>query len=209
MPIPTPFHERTSALCTSYRWKEWAGYHAVCSYDTCHEAEYAAFRHAAGMLDVSPLKKYEVTGPDAAAFLAFVMTRDITKLKVGRVTYSCFCDEHGKVIDDGTVARLEENHFRVTSGSPALAWLLRNTRGFTVEIVDSTEDLAALAIQGPTSQAVLEAALDANLELGFFRVAKGNIAGVEVEISRTGYTGDLGYEVWIDPDACRTRCGTC
>ena len=197
MPVPTPFHERTSALCSSYRWKEWAGYYAVCSYDTCHEPEYAAFRHAAGLLDVSPLQKYLVTGRGAAGLLAYVMTRDITRLKVGRVTYTCFCDAHGKVIDDGTVARLEENTFRVTSASPALAWLERHSRGFSVEITDQSESIAALAVQGPTSRAVLENALGAELQLPFFRIAAGNIGGIEVEISRTGYTGDLGYEVWV------------
>lgn len=197
MPVPTPFHERTAKLCTSYRWKEWAGYHAVCSYDTCHEPEYAAFRHAAGLLDVSPLQKYRVAGSDAARLLAYVMTRDITRLAVGRVTYTCFCDERGKVIDDGTVARLDDETFRVTSASPAYAWLSRHTRGFTVEIEDQSEAIAALAVQGPTSRAVLEEALEAELKLPFFRVAAGAIDGVEVEISRTGYTGDLGYEVWM------------
>ena len=109
MPIPSPFHERTQALCTSYRFKDWAGYCAVCSYDTTHEREYFAFRESAGLLDVTPLYKYEVYGPDAAALLARMMVRDVGKLKVGRVGYSCWCDDDGKVIDDGTIARLDEH----------------------------------------------------------------------------------------------------
>lgn len=200
MPVASPFHARTQALCTSYRWKEWAGYHAVSSYDTCHEAEYAAFRHSAGLLDVSPLHKYEVTGPGAQSMLAWVMTRDIGKLKIGQVTYTCLCDEAGKVIDDGTVTRLGEERFRVTSASPCLWWLLEQSRGFDAVISDTSESTAALAVQGPTSRAVLENALDANLELPFFRAASGQIDQIEVDITRTGYTGDLGYEIWVAAD---------
>ncbi len=197
MPVPSPFHDRTAALCTSYRWKEWAGYYAVCSYDTCHEPEYFAFRNGAGMLDVSPLKKYEVRGQDAADYLAFAVTRDIRKLRTGRVTYTAFCDQHGKVIDDGTVARLEDDRFRVTAASPTMWWLERHSRGFDVAITDTSETTAALAIQGPTSRAALEAATDSALEMRFFGIAPARIAGVDVEVSRTGYTGDLGYEVWV------------
>lgn len=200
MPVPSPFHERTAALCSSFRWKEWAGYHAVCSYDTCHEPEYFALRNAAGMLDVSPLKKYEVTGPDAAEYLAFVATRDIRKLRAGRVTYTAFCDPHGKVVDDGTVARLEDERFRVTAASPTMWWLERHSRGFDVAVADTSESTAALAIQGPTSRAVLESATGSMPELRFFGIAPARIAGVGVEISRTGYTGDLGYEVWMPAD---------
>jgi aminomethyltransferase len=197
MPLPTPFHERTAALCTSYRWKDWAGYHSVCSYDTSHEPEYFAFRNAAGLLDVSPLKKYVVRGKDAAALLAWVMTRDIGKLAVGAVTYTCLCDEHGKVIDDGTVARLGDDLYRVTTASPALWWLMRQSRGFAVDIEDTTDTTAALALQGPMSRAVLERAIQRSLDLRFFRIAAARIAGITVEISRTGYTGDLGYEIWV------------
>jgi len=202
MPVPTPFHPRTSALCTSYRWKDWAGFYAVCSYDTNHDREYFAFRHAAGLLDVSPLFKYRVEGSEAAEFLSFVMTRDIRKLKPGQVTYCCFCDAQGKVIDDGTVARLGESAYRVTSASPSLRWLQEHARGFAVDIQDESESIAALALQGPTSRDVLRAAasgidLDA---LRFFRIAPAGIGAARVEISRTGYTGDLGYEIWLDRD---------
>ena len=173
MPVPTPFHPRTSALCTSYRWKDWAGFYAVCSYDTHHDREYFAFRHASGLLDVSPLFKYRVEGRDAPEFLAFVMARDIRKLKPRQVTYTCFCDGKGKVIDDGTVARLQEAVYRVTSASPSLRWLQEHARGFAVEIGDESESVAALALQGPTSRNVLRDASDGvDLDaLRFFRIS--------------------------------------
>jgi aminomethyltransferase len=199
MPIPTPFHERTQALCSSYRWKDWSGYCAVCSFDTTHEREYFAFRESAGLLDVTPLYKYEVTGPDAAAVLARMMVRDVSKLKVGRVGYSCWCDDDGKVIDDGTVSRLGENHFRVTAADPTLHWLQAVSRGFDVQIEDSSERLAALALQGPTSRAILRDAAGSGIDaLKFFGVTQSKINGIPVWISRTGYTGDLGYEVWVE-----------
>ena len=198
MPIPTPFHPRTSRLCTSMFWKEWAGYHAVRSYDTCHEREYFALRHAAGLIDVTPLYKYEVRGPDAGAFLARVMVRDLRRLKVGRVTYLCWCDDDGKVVDDGTVSRLAKEHYRVTAAEPAFAWLTRCLRGERVTVEDSSRRLAALALQGPTSRALLEELTDADLSaLRFFRVTQAKIDDVEVDLSRTGYTGDLGYEIWV------------
>src|SRR5690606_32496363 len=137
MPIPTPFHPRTAELCTSMFWKEWAGYHAVRSFDTCHEREYFAFRNGAGVIDVSPLYKYEITGPDAAALLSRVTVRDVGSLKIGRVTYLCWCDDDGKIVDDGTVSRLDEQHFRLTAADPSLAWLHRYAGPYDVTIEDS------------------------------------------------------------------------
>src|SRR5688572_30692649 len=134
MPVPTPFHERTSGLCHSMRWKDWAGFYSVCSYDITPDREYFAFRHAAGMIDVSPLFKYEVYGPDAAAFLSRVIAKDISKLKIGQVTYCCWCDDQGKVVDDGTVSRLEEDYFRVTAAQPSLAWFQRYSRGYQITL---------------------------------------------------------------------------
>lgn len=202
MPIPSPFHERTFPLCTSYRWKDWAGYCAVSSYDTSHEREYFAFREAAGLLDVTPLYKYEVTGKDAAALLGRMMVRDVTKLKVGRVAYTCWCDDGGKVVDDGTVARLAEDHFRVTAADPTLHWLHALSRGYDVAIEDSSARLAALALQGPTSRDILKSVSDADLDkLKFFGVTAAKFGGVRAIpgwISRTGYTGDLGYEIWVE-----------
>lgn len=205
MPIPSPFHSRTSKLCTSLRWKDWAGYHAVCSYRTCHEPEYFAFRHAAGLIDVTPLFKYEVYGPDAAALLAQITVRDITKLGVGRVTYLCWCDDDGKVVDDGTVSRLDEDYFRVTAAEPSLSWFERMARGYQVTLEDSTQRWGALALQGPNSRDILKQVSDVDMDdLGFFRVVRARLDGVEVFISRTGYTGDLGYEIWVDTSAGST-----
>ena len=201
MPVPSPFHERTRPLCVSYRWKDWAGYAAVCSYDTSHEREYFAFRESAGLLDVSPLHKYEVYGPDAERLLGRMMVRDVGKLKPGRVGYTCWCDDAGKVIDDGTVARLDADRFRVTSADPAFWWLHTLARGLRVTVEDSSERLAALALQGPTSREVLRAASDADVDaLKFFSIRRARLDGLDVWISRTGYTGDLGYEVWVERD---------
>ncbi len=199
--IPTPLHPRTAALCKSYRWKDWAGYCAVCSYDTYYEREYFAFRHAAGLLDVTPLFKVDVVGPDAAALLAWVMARDIRKLGVGRVVYCAWTDHQGKMLDDGTVTRLSDQHFRVTSADPALRWFERNARGFDAQITDTSRRLAALALQGPTSRDILNAVTDGAVQgLGFFRATSAKLAGAPVTITRTGYTGDLGYEIWMAND---------
>ena len=157
MPIPTPFHSRTSAVSRSQSWKDWAGYYPACTYDTSQDSEYFALRHSAGLIDVSPLFKYEVKGPDAAAFLSRVTVKNVHKLKVGRVTYLCWCDDDGKVVDDGTVSRLDENHFRVTAAEPTYHWLDQLGRSFDVEIEDSSARLGALALQGPTSRDVLGA----------------------------------------------------
>lgn len=197
MPIESPFHPRTSALCRSLRWKDWAGYFAVCAYDAYAEREYFAIRHAAGLMDVTPLFKYEVRGRDAAAFLSYVMVRNIAKLKRNQVTYCCWVDEAGKLLDDGTVSRLDDDFFRVTAAEPSLDWFVRNARGFDVAIEDVTERIAAASVQGPRARDVLTGATNADLaSLGFFRLAPAAIGGVDVVITRTGYTGDLGYEIW-------------
>lgn len=198
MPIPTPFHDRTSALCKSLLWKDWAGYYAVRAYDTYPEREYFAIRHSAGLIDVTPLFKYEVHGPDAAAFLSQIMVRNIQKLELGQVAYCCWCNEEGKVVDDGTVARLEDTYYRVTAAEPALAWLLRFSRGYRVEIEDSTQTIGALSLQGPNSRGILNEVSDEGVDdLRYFRVMQSVIDGAQVHISRTGYTGDLGYEIWV------------
>ncbi len=199
MPIPSPFHPRTSELCTSLRWKDWSGYHAVCSYDTCHDREYFAFRHAAGLMDVTPLHKYEVHGPDAAAFLGRVMVKDIPTLKVGQVTYCCWCDDRGKLLDDGTIWRLDESVFRVTAAEPNLAWFNRNAAGYDVSIEDSTARIAAVSLQGPNSREILKQVCDADMGgLRFFWLTRTTIDGFPAVITRTGYSGDLGFEIWTD-----------
>jgi aminomethyltransferase len=205
MPVPSPFHPRTAPLCTSFRWKDWAGYAAVCAYDVYHEREYFAFRHTAGLIDVTPLFKYEVTGPDAGAFLSRVMVRDAAKMKRGVVGYGCWCDDAGKVIDDGTVWRLDETRFRVTSAEPSLAWLARNARGMDVAVEDSSARIAVLSLQGPTSREILRRACDAPIDaLKYFRLTEARFDGFTATITRTGYSGDLGYEIWVDAtDAVR------
>ena len=185
-------------MCTSLLYKDWAGYYAVRSYDTYPDREYYAIRNAVALIDVTPLYKYEVHGPDAARFLSRVMVRDITKLKIGRVYYCCWCNGEGKMVDDGTVARLDDTYYRVTSSEPAYAWLQRFTAGSRVTVDDSTRRLGALSVQGPNSRALLVDIAGPDVEgLGYFQVVRTAINGVDVELSRTGYTGDLGYEVWV------------
>src|SRR5437667_4830559 len=202
MPIGTAFHERTFQLCESLNYREWSGYYAVSSYEPHHEHEYNAIRNAAALIDISPLFKYRVSGKDATRLVDRIITRDMRKVSVGQVVYTPWCDEHGKVIDDGTVSRLAENIYRWTAADPSLRWFTQNAVGLDVEIEDISESVAALALQGPTSGQMLKAVVaDADIEnLKYFRVTHGAIAGVSVEISRTGYTGDLGYEIWVDAE---------
>ena len=205
MPIGTAVHERTFALCESLNYRDWSGYYAVSAYESHHEHEYNAIRNAAALIDVSPLFKYLVSGRDAARFIDRLITRDVTKMSVGQVFYTPWCDEHGKVIDDGAVARLAEQRFRWTAADPSLRWFTQNAAGMDVHVEDISEEIAALALQGPTSARVLRALFQGDIEsLKYFRVTTGTIAGVNVDISRTGYTGDLGYEIWMpSKDAVR------
>jgi aminomethyltransferase len=199
MPIGTPFHERTFALCESLNYREWSGYYTVSAYETHHDHEYNAIRNAAALIDISPLFKYRVTGRDASRLVDRIITRDVRRISVGQVVYTPWCDEQGKVIDDGTVSRLEENVFRWTAADPSLRWLTQNSAGLEVTIEDISESVAALALQGPTSGRLLKSIADADVaNLKYFRVTHGSIAGITVDISRTGYTGDLGYEIWVD-----------
>ncbi len=205
MSVPTMFHSRTSKLCTSMRWKDWAGYFAVCSYGYCHEPEYFAIRHSAGLIDVTGLFTYEVYGPDAAAFLSRLTVKNLAKLKVGRVTYLCWCDDEGKVVDDGTASRLEEDYFRLTANGPSLSWLERFRRGYDVTIEDSNDRIGALALQGPNSREILKQATDADMDsLKFFGNLRCKLDGAGVWITRTGYTGDLGYEIWVEREDAET-----
>lgn len=199
MSIGTAVHERTFALCESLNYREWSGYYTVSAYETHHEHEYNAIRNAASLIDVTPLYKYWITGKDATTFVNRVITRDVRKITVGQVIYCCWCDEEGKVIDDGTLSRLEENVYRWTAADPSLRWFEQNALGLDVKIEDISETTAALALQGPASARLLHAVSDADIaKLKYFRVARGaKIAGVPVDISRTGYTGDLGYEIWM------------
>jgi aminomethyltransferase len=198
LPIGTAFHERTFPLCQSLNYREWSGYYTVSVYEVHHEHEYNAIRNAAALIDISPLYKYLVTGKDATKLVNRVITRDIRKVPVGQVIYCCWCDEQGKVIDDGTITRLDENKYRWTAADPSLRWFRQNGIGMDVQVEDISEKAAALALQGPTSGKLLKSVAEADIaNLRYFRVTHGKIAGVPVDISRTGYTGDLGYEIWV------------
>jgi aminomethyltransferase len=198
MPIGTPLHQRTFPLCESLNYREWSGYYTVSAYESHHEHEYNAIRNAAALIDVSPLFKYMVTGPDASRLVDRLITRDVSKMAVGQVFYTPWCDEHGKVIDDGTVSRLADQTFRWTAADPSLRWFRQNARGMNVQIEDVSEEVAAVALQGPTSAKLLRTVARADIDrLKYFRVTSGTIAGVPVDVSRTGYTGDLGFEIWM------------
>ncbi|HUF27924.1 MAG TPA: aminomethyltransferase family protein [Gemmatimonadaceae bacterium] len=195
----TPFHVRTSALSEGQSWRRWAGYVAASAYELTHDHEYAAIRNAAALLDITPLFKYHIEGRDAVRLLDRLVTRDVAACRVGQVLYTPWCDASGKIIDDGTLARLGEDRFRLTCAEPNLRWLTMNSIGLDVRIEDVSDRIAALALQGPTSRAVLDAIVDDGLDaLRFFRITNVRIRGRDVAISRTGYTGDLGFELWMD-----------
>jgi len=198
VPVGTAFHARTLKLCDSLNYREWSGYYTVSTYEMHHEHEYNAIRNSAALIDISPLFKYRVTGKDATRFVNRVIARDINKVAVDQVIYCCWCDPDGKVIDDGTITRLAENDYRWTAADPSLRWFEQNALALDVGIEDISEQVAALALQGPTSGRLLKAVIDADIaNLKYFRVTRGMIAGVPVDISRTGYTGDLGFEIWM------------
>jgi aminomethyltransferase len=196
--VGTPFHPRTSPLNRKMQWREWSGYFASSVYADAHDIEYNAIREAAALIDVSPLYKYLVTGPDALRLVDRVVTRDATQLQVGGVIYTPWCDEHGKVVDDGTIHRLDERRYRWTAADPQLRWLRQNSAGLDVTITEESGATAALALQGPLSRDVLEAATGESFgALRYFRRRASTIGKVAIDVSRTGYTGDLGYELWI------------
>ena len=198
MPVASAFHARTFQLCDSLSYRDWAGYYSVSAYETHHEHEYNAIRNACALIDISPLFKYRLSGPDAMRLVNRVITRDASRMTVGQVYYTPWCDEHGKVIDDGTVTRTGESEYRWTAADPNLRWFSENASGLDVEIEDISESVAALALQGPTSRRLLQQVCEADLTtLRYFRATRGSIAGVPIEVSRTGYTGDLGYEIWM------------
>ena len=202
MSVGTAFHPRTSQLNTKMTWGEWAGYYAAAVYADFHDIEYNAIRESAGVIDASPLYKYLVSGADAQRLIDRVMTRDATKLQVDQVFYTPWCDERGKVMDDGTVTRLDETTYRVTSADPCYRWFLLNAAGLDVQVDDVSETLAALALQGPRSREILEAATRSEWsDVKYFRRRRTEIGGIEVDVTRTGYTGDLGYELWIPSEA--------
>jgi aminomethyltransferase len=198
MPIGTPFHSRTAAACASQSWRTWSGYFVASSYDVVHDYEYHAIRNSAGLIDVSPLFKYDIRGKDALRLINRVITRDVSKCAVGQALYTCICDGEGKVIQDGTVFRLAEDYYRFHLADPSLRWLKVNAVSMDVEIREVSEQIAALAVQGPNSLKILQAGVDIDLrQLRFFRLIHAKLDGIPVIVSRTGYTGDLGYEIWL------------
>jgi aminomethyltransferase len=199
--VGTPFHPRTSALNLKLAWEDWQGYHSASVYADFHDIEYNAIREAVAAIDVSPLYKYRVSGPDATRLVDRVIVRDASKLQVGQVLYAAWCDERGRVIDDGTIARLDETTYRWTAAEPNLRWLEMNGVGLRVAVDDITEELAALAVQGPRSRDLLEAVTGEDwADLRYYRRRPASIAGIEIDVTRTGYTGDLGYELWVPAD---------
>ena len=202
MTVGTAFHPRTAALNQHLQWRTWSGFFAASAYHDSHVIEYNAIREAAALIDVSPLFKYELRGPDAVRLVDRLIVRDASKLVPGRVFYTPWCDEHGKVLDDGTIHRLEDEDgaqvIRWTAADPQIRWLRMNAHGLDVDVRDVSESVAAVALQGPLSRAVLETATGTPFaDLGYFRRRPGTLAGIPIDVSRTGYTGDLGYELWI------------
>jgi aminomethyltransferase len=198
MPIGTPFHSRTSALCVSHNWRVWSGYLVASSYGVLHELEYHALRSSAALIDVSPLYKYDISGRDALKLVNRVVTRDVAKCGIHQAMYTCLCDDEGKVIQDGTVFRLEENRFRFHLAEPSLRWFRLNATAMDVNIQDVSQEVAAVALQGPTSREILKELSDGEIDrLRFFRFTFAKVGRVAAIVSRTGYTGDLGYELWV------------
>ncbi len=201
MSVGSAFDERALGLNARRQWREWSGVFSSSAYAPHIDIEYNALRNAAGLIDVSPLFKYHLHGPDAERLVDRVITREAAKVRPGRVIYTPWCDNDGRVIDDGTVMRLEDGSWFWTAAEGQWRWLRLNARGLDVTIEDRTDQLAALALQGPLSRAVLEAVAQTDLsDLRYFGRRSLQLAGATVDVSRTGYTGDLGYELWIERD---------
>lgn len=197
----TPFHARTAPLVRAQTWRRWGGFQVASAYEPHPDREYAAIRNAAALFDVSPLHKYRITGRDASRLLDRMVTRNVAKCAVGQVLYTPWCNADGKVLDDGTISRLDEGTYRLTSAEPNMRWLSMNAVGLQVEIEDVSEHTAALALQGPLSRTILEQISPADLRaLKYFRLVHTTIRDIPVTVSRTGYTGDLGYEIWVDAE---------
>lgn len=198
MPRETPFHARTAELNQARRWRNWGGFFIADSYFPAHDLEYHAVRFSSALFDVTPMYKYRVSGPDAARLVDRVITRRVDRIKPMRAIYTPWCDESGRVLDDGTVALLADGSYFWTAAEPQHGWLESCAEGLNATIEDLTEQLCAVSLQGPTARDVLSAAVGRDMAtLPFFGRADVSIGGVPVSISRTGYSGDLGYEIWI------------
>ena len=198
--LRTPFYPRLAELDTLNTWHNRAGYSSAEAL-YCEDVEYFAIRNSTGVFDITPMTKYRITGPDALAFLDRLVTRDMKKIKPGRVAYAIWCDDQGQVIDDGTIFHLKEGEYRLCSQERHFAWLTTASIGFDVLIKEETAEIAALAVQGPTSYSILKnIGVNGLDELRPFGLIHNEFSGTELMISRTGFTGDLGYELWISPD---------
>ena len=196
----TPFYPRTSELLGSYDWSIWAGWLSANVYDLDHSHEYLAIRTSCGVFDTTPLYKYQIHGPDALRLLNRVVTQDVARYGAGRSLYTPWCDDQGKIIDDGIVARLDDQLFRMTAAEPTLFWLEENATNLEVTIEDITEAYGIMAFQGPYTRDVLRRLTRADVDsLGYFGLMEIDLAGIPILLSRTGYTGDLGYELWVEP----------
>jgi aminomethyltransferase len=197
---PSPFHSRMEKLNRLKEWARWGDYLSVPAY-YCSSMEYFACRNTCGVFDLSSMIKHRITGPDAEAYLNRLVTREVSKIKPGRVGYTVWCTDEGQVIDDGTIFHLREGDYRLCSQEHQIDWLLTNALGFDVNVVEDTHDVAALALQGPTSCATLKRmGLEGIENMTSFGLQHFPFEGTELMVSRTGFTGDLGYELWIDPD---------
>jgi aminomethyltransferase len=193
----TPFHPRLVELSQTQAWGNWAGYLSALRFDLSAKHEYFGVRNAAGFFDTSPLHKYWIRGRDAERFCSYVFARDVRTLKPGRAQYTIWCDDAGYVMEDGVLYRFASDEFLLTAAEPNLGYLRRLARPFDVEIVDCSEQYASLAIQGPRSRAILEALTPDITDMRYFGVVETKIADSPVTISRTGFSGDLGYELLI------------
>jgi aminomethyltransferase len=197
--LRSPFHARLEQLDTLNSWAEWKGY-STANALYCEDMEYFAVRNSTAVFDITPMTKYRISGPDALDYLNRLVTRDMAKVKPGRVAYAVWCDDQGQVIDDGTIFHLKEGEYRLCSQERHFAWLMAASMGFDVSIIHETEDVAALAVQGPTSFSALSGlGLDGLADITPFGLKHFDFEGSELMISRTGFTGDLGYELWIEP----------
>ena len=197
--FPSPFHSRQSQHNQTREWSRWSDYQSVPAY-WCADMEYFAGRNTCGVFDITPMVKHRVSGPDALPYLNRLMTRDVAKIKPGRVGYSVWCNEAGRVLDDGTIFHLADGSYRICSQERQIDWFLASAEGFDVQVREETHDVAGLAVQGPTSYAVLRSmGLESIGTLTPFGLADVELDGIPMMVSRTGFTGDLGYELWIDP----------
>jgi aminomethyltransferase len=200
----TPFHERTSALNQTQLWSHWSNFLAAERYQSSDKAEYFAVRNAAGVFDSSPLHKYRISGRDAEAFLSGVLARDIRTCPPGHAQYTCWLDDRGFVIEDGVILHPKRDDYLLTSAEPNFAYFADRIGAMDVRLEEISDEVGTLALQGPRSRDLLKKLVPRMEHIPYFGVATGEIGGAKVTVSRTGFSGDLGYEIWVEaPDAIR------